>query len=139
MAERAIYTNLPEELDEPGYAAKLLKTMYGTQDAAHIWGETWIPLLEENRIKMGVSKRSVFGNRHARGLCHGDDFMVVASAKTLREFGTILESKFDVRMTGMIGFGPGYDKDVSMLNRTIRIDDIENCVELNPMGSMWHA
>ena len=35
-AERAIYTNLPEELAKEGFAAKLNKTMYGTQDVFHL-------------------------------------------------------------------------------------------------------
>ena len=39
IAERKVYTNLPPELAEEGFAALLLKTMYGTQDAAHIWGK----------------------------------------------------------------------------------------------------
>ena len=132
IAERDIYTNLPDELHEDGYVARLVKTMYGTQDAARIWGETWIPLLEEHGIKIGLSNRSVFGNEYVRGLCHGDDFMVIASYERLLKFGKMLESRFDVRRTGLAGFGQGMDKEIVMLNRTIRIDDEEDCVELEP-------
>ena len=71
IAERDIYTNLPDELHEDGYVAKLVKTMYGTQDAARIWGETWIPLLDEYGIEIGLSNRSVFGIKYLKGLCHG--------------------------------------------------------------------
>ena len=108
--------------------------MYGTQDAAHIWGETWIPLLEENGATIGVSNRSLFGDRFRRGLCHGDDFAVVASYEKLIEFGKILESKFDVKRSGIIGFGKGLDKTLTLLNRTIRINDREGCIELEPDG-----
>ena len=86
IAERTLYTNLPEELDEVGYVAKLLKTMYGTQDASHIWGETWVPLLQDNGIQVGTSNRTLFGNSHLKGLCHGEDFLVVASYKSSQEF-----------------------------------------------------
>ena len=113
-------------------AAKLLRTMYGTQDAARIWGETWIPSLEQHGIEVGLLNRFVFGNDYLRGLCHGDDFLVVASQKQLDEFGKILMSKFDVKQAGLIGFGPGKDKEINMLNRTIRIDDESECVELEP-------
>lgn len=44
----------------------------------------------------------------------------------------MLESRFDVRRTGLAGFGQGMDKEIVMLNRTIRIDDEEDCVELEP-------
>ena len=36
-AQRKIYVTLPPEDDEPGKCAILLKTMYGTQDASHVW------------------------------------------------------------------------------------------------------
>jgi len=130
LAERAIYTNLPEELAVEGFVAKLNKTMYGTQDAAHIWGETWVPLLESNGMDIGKSNRSVFGDEYRKGLCHGDDFLVVASQQKLTEFGKLLESKFDVRMSEMIGFGAGLGKTLKMLNRTIRVCDDKDCMEL---------
>jgi hypothetical protein len=132
IAERNIHTNLPEELHEEGFVARLIKTMYGTQDASRIWGETWVPLLEDHDIPMGESNRSVFGNDYLKGLCHGDDFMVVASYERLAEFGEILESRFDVRRTGLAGFGTGMDKEITMLNRIIRINDEEDCIELEP-------
>ncbi len=45
----ATCTNLPEELAEPGMIARLDKTMYGTEDASHIWGETSPKALEPLR------------------------------------------------------------------------------------------
>ena len=81
---------------------------------------------------MGESNRSVFGNDYLKGLCHGDDFMVVASYESLAEFGEMLESRFDVRRMGVAGFGTGMDKEITMLNRIIRINDEEDCIELEP-------
>ena len=142
IAERDIYTilleSLPEELHEDGFVAKLVNTMYGTQDAARIWGETWIPLLEAHGIQIGTSNRSVFGNTHLKGLCHGDGFMVIASRRRLMELGDMLESKFDVRRTGILGLGPGFDKELVMLNRTIRISDEDDCIELEPDAKHVH-
>jgi hypothetical protein len=45
-AERELYANLPEEMAEEGFCAKLNRTMYGTQDAARLWGELWASHLE---------------------------------------------------------------------------------------------
>ena len=40
-----------------------------------------------------------------QGLCHGDDFCVVARQKQLQTFGKVLEKRFKVKQTGHIGFG----------------------------------
>ena len=40
-SERDVYVQPPPELARPGMLAKLKKTMYGTEDAAEIWQETW--------------------------------------------------------------------------------------------------
>ena len=114
-----MYTNLPPELAEEGFAALLLKTMYGTQDAAHIWGVIWIPLLEAEGMKIGVSNRSVFGDNYRRGLCHGDDFLVITFRTKLDSFGKFLESKFDVRGSEIVGFGEGLGKQLKMLNLSL--------------------
>ena len=81
-------------------------------------------------MDIGKSNRSVFGDKYRRGLCHGDDFPVVASRRRLTEFGKLLESKFDVRMSGMIGFGEGLDKSLKMLNGNVRVNDEADCMEL---------
>ena len=57
-----------------------------------------------------------------KGLCHGDDFCVVARQKQLQTFGKVLEKRFAVKQTGHIGFGVNYEKELKILNRTIKID-----------------
>ena len=39
-----------------------------------------------------------------KGLCHRDDFCVVARQKQLHTFGKVLEKRFEVKQTGHIGF-----------------------------------
>ena len=56
------------------------------------------------------------------GLCHGDDFCVVARQKQLQTFGKVLEKRFEVKQTGHIGFGVNDEKELKILNRTIKID-----------------
>ena len=57
-----------------------------------------------------------------KGLCHGDDFCVVARQKQLQIFGEVLEKRFEVKQTGHIGFGLNDEKELKILNRTIKID-----------------
>ena len=55
-----------------------------------------------------------------KGLCHGDDFCVVARQKQLQTFGKVLEKRFEVKQTGHIGFGVNDKKELKILNRTIK-------------------
>ena len=57
-----------------------------------------------------------------KGLCHGDDFCVVARRKQLHIFGKVLEKRFEVKQTGHIGFSASNAKALKILNRTIKID-----------------
>ena len=57
-----------------------------------------------------------------KGLCHGDDFCVVARRKQLQTFGKVLEKRFEVKQTVYIGFVSLVAKELKILNRTIRID-----------------
>ena len=57
-----------------------------------------------------------------KGLCHGDDLCVVARQKQLQTFGKVLEKRFEVKQTGHIGFGANDKKELKILNRTIKID-----------------
>ena len=63
--------------------------------------------------------------------------MVVASKQRLIEFGKLLESKFDVRMSDIIGFGDD-GRELTMLSRTIRVNDSEDCMELDQIQNTWH-
>ena len=57
-----------------------------------------------------------------KGLCHGDDFCVVARRKQLQTFGKVLASPFEVKQTGHIGFSASDQKELKILNRTTKID-----------------
>ena len=57
-----------------------------------------------------------------KGLCHGDDFCVVARRKQLQIFWKVLESRFEVKQTRHIGFSASDAKELKILNRTIKFD-----------------
>ena len=47
---------------------------------------------------------------------------MVARQKQLQTFGKVLEKRFEVKQTGHIGFGVNDEKELKILNRTIKID-----------------
>ena len=98
--------------------------MYGTRDPPSIWGDSWSDVLKESSKKVGTAFTASFCSRdgNLKGLCHGDDFCVVARQKQLQTFGKVLEKRFEVKHTSHIGFGADDKKELKILNRTIRID-----------------
>jgi hypothetical protein len=58
-SEGAVYTCLPEGYKEDGVAALLCRTMYGTEDAAHIWWKTRSTHLENNGYSLGSASPSL--------------------------------------------------------------------------------
>ena len=61
-----------------------------------------------------------------KGLCHGDDFCVVTRQKQLQTFGKVIKKRSEVKQTGHIGFGVNDEKELKILNRTIKVDVLKN-------------
>ena len=57
---------------------------------------------------------------------HADDFCVVARQKQLQTFGKVLEKRLEVKQTDHIGFGANDEKELKILNRTIKIDVVND-------------
>ena len=97
---------------------------YGTRDAASIRGDTRSDVLKESSMKVGTACPAFFCSCDGdlKGLCHGDDFCVVARQKQLQTFGKALEKRFAVKQTGHIRFGANDKKELKILNRTIKMD-----------------
>ena len=98
--------------------------MYGTRDAASIWRDTWADVLKDGTMKVGTACPASFcsHNSDLQGLCHGDDFCVVARRKQLQTFGKILEKRFEVKQTGHNGLSASNAKVLKILNRAMKID-----------------
>jgi len=125
LATRNLCVELPEELKEEGkdLVGRLVRTMYGTEDAAKIWGDTWPQQLEKHNFTIGTANRALFrGPNGEKGFCYGDDFVLCASEEDLKAFGKILEEAYDVRMEALIGFGPHLGDQMKILNRFVKID-----------------
>ena len=77
---RWICTYLPEGHEQKGKLARLCRSMYGTRDAASIWVDTWSEVLKDGSMTVGTACPAFFCSHDGdlKGLCHGDDFCVVA-------------------------------------------------------------
>mmetsp|Transcript_61626 Transcript_61626/g.161902 ORF Transcript_61626/g.161902 Transcript_61626/m.161902 type:complete len:376 (-) Transcript_61626:351-1478(-) len=95
--------------------------MYGTQDASAIWQQDWTDCINEGGYSNGKSQPAVFANKEkdARGLCHGDDFCLLAEESVIDEFEGILKKKYDLVRTATLGFGEGEQREASFLNRIV--------------------
>ena len=102
-ARRWIYTFLPEGHEQVGKLARLCRSMYGTRDAASIWGDTWSELLKDGSMKVEPAAQlsSAFAMEISK-----DCVMVMTSVWLHdRTFGKVLEKRFEVKQTGHVGFG----------------------------------
>lgn len=128
--EREVYTNLPEEMAQEGFVAKLQHTMYGTQDASNIWGETWAKHLNKADLVEGKASRALFRGAGVKYFCHEDDFVGLGEDEDLDKFGAHLKKAFDLRPSTKIGFGECVEKVMTVLNRKVIIDDEEKVVNI---------
>jgi hypothetical protein len=67
-AVREVYVELPEEDREEGMCGRLLKSMYGTRDAAFNWETTYREFLEDCGFKTGRASACKYA------LVHIDEF-----------------------------------------------------------------
>ena len=78
-AKKDIFIRLPEEDHEPGMCGKLLKSMYGTRDAASNWEDCYMDFASEIGFSNGVASPYVF-KQNTRRLwltVHCDDFTLI--------------------------------------------------------------
>ena len=73
-------------------------------------------MLKESSMKVGTACSAFFCN----------DFCVVARQKQLQTLGKVLEKRFEVKQTSHIGYGANDKKELKILNRTIKIDALND-------------
>ena len=121
-AQREIYVTLPPGDEQEGFCAILKKTMYGTQDASHVWQQDYSNHLIKNSFKQGQAWTSVF--RHdeldIKLLVHGDDFLVLADKEGQEYMQKILKEKYEYRCDGEIGRNSG--DHLTILNRIVTFE-----------------
>ena len=128
-AARTIFVQLPnedlvrEEDEGQPMAGKLLKSMYGTQDASRIFQCDYTELITKEGGEFSALCPAIFkiDKWEVIGLVHGDDFLVVGADESLREVDKMLNSRYTARWESLLGGEDEKDqKEMYFLNRLVR-------------------
>ena len=100
-AQRRICIKLPAE-DRQKYGedkvGRLIKSMYGTQEASHIWQFDYVNLMcgELGGFPRGKHSAALFHNpnQDVRMAVHGDDFVCLSGDDGLKHIDSLLKSKY---------------------------------------------
>ena len=104
---------------------KLVKSLYGTRDAAQNWEEAYTTFMKDIGFKSGIVSSCMFYHeaRDIRVVVHGDDFTILGSRKALDWYKAQIENKFEIKYKGRMGPGKDDIKSVRILNRIITWTD----------------
>jgi hypothetical protein len=121
-SDEAVYVELPPESHRPGKCARLKRWLYGMRPAANAWERDFREKLEGIGFKCGIAAPTVFYNSSLDSSCvvHGDDFTFLGREGDLRKIEAKMRSWYDLKLRGIMGSGPSDDKELTLLNRTIR-------------------
>ena len=120
-AIRDVYVELPDEDAEPGMCGKLIKSMYGTRDAAQNWGEEYAKFMVDIGFRRGKSSPCVFWHKGKALRCvvHGDDFTLLGWKKELDWFWSTIKARFECKHRGRLGPEEKDAKSTRILNRIV--------------------
>ena len=104
--------------------------MYGTEDAAAIWLDTWTEHITKAGYTTGISNPTLISDNDVKGLCHGDDFVIVGGRSNLIAFEKHMAEAFSLRRVGHIGMAEDTDTQITVLNRSIRVDRHRDLFEI---------
>jgi hypothetical protein len=123
-AKRNVYVKLPDEDFAPGMCGKLLKSMYGTRDAAFNWEEEYSNFMINCGFTRGISSPCVFYHKakDIRAVIYGDDFTLLGADHHLDWFRKTIQDKYRVSIKGRLGPGEHDSRSVRLLNRVIEWD-----------------
>ena len=128
------FVDLPPERAKPGKCAKLLYTLYGLRTAASSWEREYSRTLEEVGFRPGTASTCTFFHpeKEIRIVAHGDDFIMEGREEDLQWTRAVLESKYIVKMRGLLGPERSDDKVADVLNRVVEWKQDELWYEADP-------
>ena len=139
-AQRLIYIRLPAE-DCQKYGedkvGRLIKSMYGIQDASHIWQLDYVNLIcgELGRFRRCKHSAALFHNpiQDVR-VAVRDDFVCLSDDDGLKHIDSLLKSKYTAKDMGTLGFGDSDVKSLQLLNRVFRVgvDQTGQYLDIDP-------
>ena len=124
-ATRKVYIELPPEDHEQGKVGLLMKSLYGTRDAALNWTAAYTSVLvNKMNFVQGKSTPCAFYHEkwQIRTLVHGDDFVSEGPEKNLLAMDEMLRKEFEVK-TEILGPEKRHVQQVKILNRVVSWED----------------
>ena len=123
-AVRETYIELPAEDFHEGCVGRLLRTLYGTRDAAHQFDIFFNACVAAAGWTVGTSSPCIY--RHeteiAIGWRHGDDSLFAGESHVVDDITEKLSKEMHMKRRAKLGFGEEDDKHTSILNRLISLE-----------------
>ena len=90
--------------------------------AAQAWERDYTEKFESIGMITGRASANVFYNPVSgiRCVVHGDDFTLTGGRQALDEITEKMRSWYQIKVRGTLGDGPNDDKEITILNRTVR-------------------
>ena len=126
-ARREVYVALPweDKLEgEENMCALLLKSLYGTRDAATNWADAYTEVLIKLGFTKGESSPCTFyhAEKGIQTVVHGDDFVSEGEKGQLLWLDKQMKLSFELK-TEILGPDKGETREVRILNRVLRWED----------------
>ena len=117
-----VYIELPSEIEGEKRCGRLRRWLYGMRGAASAWEKDFSAKLQEIGFRKGRAAPTVFWNERSCTSCvvHGDDFTFLGFRDELKKIEEYLRLHYEIKVRAMVGEAAVDDKEVSILNRTIR-------------------
>ena len=111
------YVRLPD-----GRVWRLKRWLYGMRPAAQAWEEDYAAKMIDVGFQRGKSNSTVFYRESTGCRCvvHGDDFTFLCYEDHAKELEETMREWYDLKVRAVIGDDDGDDKEVAILNRTLR-------------------
>ena len=102
-ARRTIAVRLPKEAG--GGRGLLIRSLYGTRDAAACWEACIAEVLCKHGFAQGKASPCLFHHpgKSISVLVHGDDFVSLSSPQNCRWLRKVLKSEWDIKERGLLG------------------------------------
>ena len=112
---------MPEEDAKEGMCGKLKKSMYGTRDAAKNWENEYQRTMADLGFKAGKATTCAFHHkeRDILAVIHGDDITVLASQGGVEWMKEQLMTRYNIKLSAVLGPERNDDKSVRILNRIV--------------------
>jgi len=120
--DREVFVELPPEVAQPGFCARLKRCLYGTRDAPKRWEAYVAKVLAALGFQRGRASPCCYFHpvRGLRCVVHGDDFVLAGCPGDLQWAKGAMAEHFLTKEVGTLGVGPGEVQELRILNRVVR-------------------